>query len=135
MQVTTDSTIPYERSSRTKRGRSVKIFLFAWILLIALGIAAAYKYSNELKQDLLQQLQHDNQQQMTLLKSDYEQKFTELSSQVAELNSKVQSFNELLTFTKDNATNKTDNSNQLYTQLNEVKQQLTNLQKKMDLLK
>jgi uncharacterized protein HemX len=135
MQTVTNSTIPNHLPSRTTRGRTAKVFLLIWILLIALGIAAAYKYSNELKQDLLYQLQHENQQQMTLLKSDYQLKFTELSVQVEELNSKVQSFNELLTFTKDNATNKTDNSNKLYTQLNEVKQQLTNLQKKMDLLK
>ncbi|OAB48217.1 hypothetical protein PBAT_00830 [Paenibacillus antarcticus] len=124
----------YERP-KTKRGPSVKAFLLLWIMLISIGITAAYMYSNELKQDMLQQLQNENQQQMTLLKTEYELKLTELSAQVEELNSKVQSFNELLTFTKDNATTKTDNSNKLYTQLNEVKKQLDTLQKKMDLLK
>ncbi len=136
MPSSTDATTnPYSERSKTKRGPSVKAFLLLWILLIGIGITTAYIYSNELKQDLLQQLQKENQQQMTLLKTEYEQNLTELSAQVEELNSKVQSFNELLTFTKDNATSKTDNSNKLYTQLNEVKKQLDTLQKKMDLLK
>lgn len=135
MQSSTDATTPYNGRSQTKRGRTLKVFFLLWILLIGLGITAAYKYSNELKRDMLQQLQSENQQQMSLLKTEYEQKFTELSAQVEEMNSKVQSFNELLTFTKDNATSKTDNSNKLYTQLNEVKNQLDTLQKKMDLLK
>ncbi|OAB39112.1 hypothetical protein PMSD_04045 [Paenibacillus macquariensis subsp. defensor] len=134
MAMPTSTDTNYERS-KTKRGPSVKAFLLLWIVLIGTGITAAYIYSNVLKQDMLQQLQKENQQQMTLLKTEYELNLTELSAQVAELNSKVQSFNELLTFTKDNATTKTDNSNKLYTQLSEVKKQLDTLQKKMDLLK
>lgn len=135
LQSSTDYPAPYNERRTAKRKPSVKVFLLLWILLIGIGITASYLYSNELKKDMLQQLQADNRQQMTLLKAEYVQRFTELSSQVEVLNSKVQSFNELLTFTKDNATSKTDNSNKLYTQLNEVKTQLNTLQKKMDLLK
>ncbi|GAB6988399.1 uroporphyrinogen-III C-methyltransferase [Paenibacillus pini] len=135
MQSSTETSKPYRASTNTRKGPSVKWVLLVWIVLIGLGISAAYWYSNHMKQDMLQQLQADNRQQISILKKSYEAKLTTLSAEVQELENKVQSFNELLTFTKDNATNKTDNSNKLYTQLSEVKKQLNTLQKQMDLLK
>lgn len=135
MQTNLENEPSYQPRSRTPKSPSVKVFLLVWILLIALGVAAAYYYSNHLKQEMVLQLQRETETQMTLLRTEYETQFQQLSQQVGELENKVQAFNELLTFTKDNATSETDNSNKLYTQLSEVKKQLNTLEKKMELLK
>lgn len=103
--------------------------------MIGLGFYAVYSYTNHLKEQVLNELGTQSQQQLTVLKTDYESRIAVLSDQVKELQNTVQTFNELLTFTKDNASNKTDNSNKLYTQLSEVRKQLAALQKEMDLLK
>ncbi|MDO7907354.1 hypothetical protein Q5741_13155 [Paenibacillus sp. JX-17] len=132
---TDPSSTPYVRRSTNKNGSSVRLFLIFWVILIGLGVFATYLYSNHLKQEMLQEVQSQTNQQIAALKADYEKQLKALSQQIEGLQGKVQSFNELLTFTKDNASNKTDNSNKLYTQLNEVKQQLDILQKKMELLK
>ncbi|GIO62238.1 hypothetical protein J43TS9_38120 [Paenibacillus cineris] len=135
LQTSTGPSAPFGNQPKREKQPSVKFVLLIWILLIVLGIGAAYLYSNHVKQEMINQLQASTENQMNDLKKSYEAQFNELAGQVKELESKVQSFNELLTFTKDNATSKTDNSNKLYTQLNEVKKQLDTLQKKMDLLK
>lgn len=109
--------------------------LFTWILLIALGATVTFLYSSYMKKSMLEQLNLQMNNQMTIIKDDYAAKLGELSGQIKELESKVQTFNELLTFTKDNSSDKTDNSNKLYSQLNDVKQQLAKLQSQMDLLK
>lgn len=103
--------------------------------MIALGVYAVYSYTNHLKDQVLSELGAQSQQQLTIVKTDYESKIAVLSEQVKELQSTVETFNELLTFTKDNASSKTDSSNKLYTQLSEVKKQLDALKKEMDLLK
>ncbi|NWL88360.1 MULTISPECIES: hypothetical protein [unclassified Paenibacillus] len=121
--------------SRKKRRPSVKMILLTWILLIALGVTAAYLYSNHLKDSMIAQMNLEIQTRTDAMKTDYTTQLSALSAEIQELNSKVEAFNELLTFTKDNSSNKTDNSNKLYSQLNEVKEQLAALQKKMDLLK
>ncbi|MNJ32629.1 hypothetical protein D3C77_272990 [compost metagenome] len=121
--------------SRRNRRPSVKMVLFTWILLIALGTTVTFLYSNYMKKSMLEQLNLQMNNQMTIIKDDYAAKLGELSAQIKELESKVQTFNELLTFTKDNTSDKTDNSNKLYSQLNDVKQQLAKLQSQMDLLK
>lgn len=135
MQPLAESTRVHSRRSAERSGSSVKWFLLFWILMIAIGVYAVYSYSNHLKDQVLSELGAQSQQQLTVLKTDYESKIAVLSEQVKELQSTVQTFNELLTFTKDNASNKTDNSNKLYTQLSEVKKQLDTLKKEMDLLK
>lgn len=131
------STEPMSDSvpSRKKRRPSVKMILLTWILLIALGVTAAYLYSNHLKDSMITQMNLEIQTRTEAMKTDYTTQLSALSAEIQELNSKVEAFNELLTFTKDNSSNKTDNSNKLYSQLNEVKEQLAALQKKMDLLK
>ncbi|MNE61689.1 hypothetical protein D3C80_1569170 [compost metagenome] len=103
--------------------------------MTGLGVYAVYSYTNYLKQQVLSELSAQSQQQLTVLKTDYESRIAVLSEEVKELQNTVQTFNELLTFTKDNASSKTDNSNKLYTQLSEVKKQLDALKKEMDLLK
>ncbi|MNZ78764.1 hypothetical protein D3C78_973510 [compost metagenome] len=119
---------------RTKRP-SVKMVLLTWFLLIAVGVASAYLYSNYLKRSMLEQLDASWQTRVVAMQEDYTSQLAALSAQVKDLQSKVESFNELLEFTKDNSSDKSDNSNKLYSQLSEVKKQLTQLQKQMDLLK
>lgn len=123
------------REASSRRGPKARWFWMFWIVFIALGVAAAYSYSNHLKQEMLTQLQEDTHRELSALKTQYDSRFTELSQQVDEMQSKVQSFNELLTFTKDQASGKTDNSNKLYSQLNEVKEELKKLEQKLELLK
>ncbi|MGN7761015.1 hypothetical protein [Paenibacillus sp. 22594] len=135
MQPLAESTPIHSRSSSARSRSSVKWFLLFWILMIGLGFYAVYSYTNHLKEQVLSELGTQSQQQLTVLKTDYESRIDVLSQQVKDLQNTVQTFNELLTFTKDNASNKTDNSNKLYTQLNEVRKQLAALQKEMDLLK
>jgi len=136
MQSSTESSPVHSRRTTTAaKGSSVKWFLLFWVLLIGLSVYAVYSYTNHLKDQVLNQLSQQSQQQLATLKSDYEGKIAVLSAEVQELQSTVQSFNELLTFTKDNASEKTDNSNKLYTQLSEVRKQLEALKKEMDLLK
>jgi sensor domain CHASE-containing protein len=135
MQPLAESTRVHSHRSATKSGPSVKWFLLFWILMIALGVYAVYSYAGHLKDQVLSELGAQSQQQLTIVKTDYESKIAVLSEQVKELQSTVETFNELLTFTKDNASSKTDSSNKLYTQLSEVKKQLDALKKEMDLLK
>lgn len=135
MQPLAESTPVHSRRTAARNGPSVKWFLLFWILMIGLGVYAVYSYTNHLKQQVLSELSAQSQQQLTVLKTDYESRIAVLSEEVKELQNTVQTFNELLTFTKDNASNKTDNSNKLYTQLSEVKKQLEALKKEMDLLK
>ncbi|MFC3749215.1 hypothetical protein [Paenibacillus sp. GCM10012306] len=135
MQPLAESTPIQSRRTAARNGSSVKWFLLFWVVMIGIGVYAVYSYTNHLKQQVLSQLSAQSQQQLTVLKTDYESKIAALSDEVKELQSTVQTFNELLTFTKDNASAKTDNSNKLYTQLSEVRKQLDALKKEMDLLK
>lgn len=135
MQPLAETSPVRSRSTTARKGPSVKWFLLFWIMMIGLGVYAVYSYTNHLKQQVLNELSTQSQQQLTVLKTDYEAKIAALTDEVKELQNTVQSFNELLTFTKDNANAKTDNSNKLYTQLNEVSKQLEALKKEMDLIK
>lgn len=136
MQSSTElSPVHSRRASSMRNGPSVKWFLLFWVLMIGVSVYAVYSYTSHLKEQVLNQLSLQSQQQLNMIKTDYEGKIAVLSSEVQELQSTVQSFNELLTFTKDNASQKTDNSNKLYTQLSEVRKQLDTLKKELDLLK
>lgn len=135
MQPLAETSPVRSRSTTARNYSSVKWFLLFWIMMIGLGVYAVYSYTNHLKQQVLTELSTQSQQQLTVLKTDYEAKIAVLSEEVKELQNTVQSFNELLTFTKDNASAKTDNSNKLYTQLSEVSKQLEALKKEMDLIK
>jgi hypothetical protein len=135
MQPLAETSTVHSRRTVARSGPSVKWFLLFWIMMIGLSVYAVYSYTNHLKQQVLSELSTQSQQQLTVLKTDYESKITALSEEVRELQNTVQSFNELLTFTKDNASAKTDNSNKLYTQLSEVSKQLEALKKEMDLIK
>ncbi|AIQ22863.1 hypothetical protein NYE25_29265 [Paenibacillus sp. FSL E2-8871] len=135
MQPLAETSPVHSRRAAVRSGPSVKWFLLFWIVMIGIGVYAVYSYTNHLKQQVLSELSNQSQQQLTVLKTDYESKIAVLTEEVKELQNTVQSFNELLTFTKDNASAKTDNSNKLYTQLSEVSKQLEALKKEMDLIK
>ncbi|MBY3622545.1 hypothetical protein HGO21_23785 [Acinetobacter sp. CUI P1] len=135
MQPLAETSPVHSRRAAVRNGPSVKWFLLFWIVMIGIGVYAVYSYTNHLKQQVLSELSTQSQQQLTVLKTDYESKIAVLTEEVKELQNTVQSFNELLTFTKDNASAKTDNSNKLYTQLSEVNKQLEALKKEMDLIK
>ncbi|MEK5057739.1 hypothetical protein ACFSVM_04940 [Paenibacillus shunpengii] len=132
---TDENTSHHTRQAARRSKRSVRLFLVLWIIIIALGAAAAYLYSNHLREQMVLEIQTYNDQQLMAVKQEYQTQLDKISSELVSLQEQVQTFNELLTFTKDNAGNTTDNSNQLYSELREVKQQLDTLQKKMDLLK
>ncbi|MFC7681101.1 hypothetical protein [Paenibacillus sp. GCM10028914] len=134
LETETIPTYP-SRESASRKGPKARWFWMFWFIFIALGVFAAYSYSNHLKEEMVTQLQHDTQAELAALKTQYDLRFNELSQQMNEMQSKVESFNELLTFTKDQASGKTDNSNKLYSQLNEVKKELKKLQQNMELLK
>ena len=135
MQPLAETSPVHSRRAAVRSGPSVKWFLLFWIVMIGIGVYAVYSYTNHLKQQVLSELSNQSQQQLTVLKTDYESKIAVLTEEVKELQNTVQSFNELLTFTKDNASAKTDNSNKLYTQLSELSKQLESLKKEMDLIK
>ncbi|AJY77487.1 hypothetical protein VN24_04020 [Paenibacillus beijingensis] len=125
--------------ARRSRRRSPVPFLIAWIVIIMMGTAGAWLYSEHMKQQITAQIEAQTARQIAAMENNYEQRIKELdagySSQIAKLQSEVDSLNELLTFTKDNASNKTDNSNKLYTQLSQVQKQLDELKRKLDMLK
>lgn len=134
LETETQSSYP-SRETSPRKGPKARWFWIFWIVFIGAGAAAAYSYSNHLKEEMIIQLQQDTRKEIASLKAQYDSRFAELAQQINEIDSKVQTFNELLTFTKDQASGKTDNSNKLYSQLNEVKQQLDKLEKKLELLK
>ncbi|WP_310549737.1 hypothetical protein [Paenibacillus glufosinatiresistens] len=135
MQPSTEPSGVYPRRNTARNGSSVKWFLLFWVLVIAAGSYGTYRYTHQLKSQVLEQLTVQSQQQLAAVQADYDRKLSALTAEIGELQTQVQTFNELLTFTKDNANAKTDNSNKLYTQLAEVRKQLDALKKEMDLLK
>lgn len=125
----------HTRQAASKNKRSVRTFLILWVFIILLGVCLAYFYSNHLKQQMVQEMKTYTNEQLSVIKQDYQKQMAEIAAEITAIQKQVGTFNELLTFTKDNAGNTSDNSNQLYTELREVKKQLDTLQKKMDLLK
>ncbi|MEC0228637.1 hypothetical protein [Paenibacillus alba] len=139
IETTTANSFP-RASKATKAGRKTYVYLFVgWVMLIAIGVAAAMMYTEHLKQQIATDIAQQTQQQLQVIQQDYQQQVTGLkdsvSTEMKALQTKVDSLNELLAFTKDSANSKTDNSNQLYTQLAEVKKKLDELQKNLDVLK
>lgn len=126
--------VPQRHRAKSKGVRPAWFLVF-WAVMIAIGVASAYYYSQHMKQSMLEQLDAQTATQLQQVQAAYEKQLKEMDAKLDQMQSKVDSFNELLTFTKDNTSNKTDNSNKLYTQLDEVKKQLNELKKKMDLLK
>ncbi|MNH90493.1 hypothetical protein D3C73_430340 [compost metagenome] len=123
----------------TKVRRKTYLFLFmSWVLLITGGIYGAKLYTENLQQQIANDIASQTQVQLKVIQDDYSKQVTELkdkvSSDMIKLQSKVDSLNQLLAFTKDSANSKTDNSNLLYTQLAEVKLKLEELQKNLEVL-
>jgi hypothetical protein len=125
--------------SPTHRKKTYKFLIFAWIMLVGMGLTGAYYYTNYLKDQLAADLARQNQAQLQAIQADYQMQLEDLKTKVNEemagMQAKVEQLNQLLAFTKDNASTKVDNSNQLYTQLAEVKKKLEELKKNLDVLK
>jgi hypothetical protein len=123
----------------TQRKKKYKLFIFAWIMLVGMGLTGAYYYTNYLKTQLTADLAQQNHNQLQIIQADYQKQLGDLKASVNQemvvLEGKVEQLNQLLAFTKDNANSKVDNSNQLYSQLAEVKKKLEELQKNLDVLK
>jgi hypothetical protein len=123
----------------THRKKTYRFLIFAWIMLVGMGLTGAYYYTNYLKKQLVDDLARQNQAQLQTIQTDYQTQLQDLKTNVNQeiegLQGKVERLNQLLAFTKDNASTKVDNSNQLYTQLAEVKKKLEELQKNLDVLK
>ncbi|SEO16629.1 hypothetical protein [Paenibacillus sp. OV219] len=136
----TRSAASYERNRQTrKKGLSVPLFLFIWVLLIGSGLLGTIWYAGKLKQNLTDQVNLQTAQQITAMQADYKKQLDELTTnfngELGKIQSKVDALNELLEFSKDNMSSKTDNSNKLYSQIAEVKKQLNELKKSLDVLK
>jgi uncharacterized protein HemX len=141
MQIETTTANSFPRASKaTKAGKKTYVYLFVgWVMLIAIGVAAAMMYTEHLRQKIAADIAQQTQQQLQVVQQDYQKQVTQLKDSVTTdmkaLQTKVDSLNELLAFTKDSANSKTDNSNQLYTQLADVTKKLEELQKNLDVLK
>ncbi|MBP1962350.1 peptidoglycan hydrolase CwlO-like protein [Paenibacillus aceris] len=141
MQIESTTANSFPRAGKaTKTGRKTYVYLFlGWVMLIAIGVAAAMLYTEHLRQKITTDIAQQTQQQLQVVQQDYQKQVSQLKDSVSTdmkaLQTKVDALNELLAFTKDSANSKTDNSNQLYTQLAEVKKKLEELQKNLDVLK
>jgi len=141
MPIETTAANSFPRASKTtKAKRKTYVYLFlGWVMLIAIGVAAAMLYTEHLRQKIATDIAQQTQQQLQAVQEDYQKQVAQLKDSVTTdmtaLQKKVDSLNELLAFTKDSANSKTDNSNQLYTQLADVKKKLDELQKNLDVLK
>ena len=128
-----------DTTPRRTSKKSVVPFVLLWLLLIGAGVAGTVWYTDQQREQVSEQLQHETAKQIEAMQRDYSGRLDKLESeyaaQMAALSSKVDTLNELLTFTQDNASDKTDNSNELYTQISELKKQLDQLKKELDLLK
>ncbi|AZN40060.1 hypothetical protein [Paenibacillus albus] len=136
----TRSAASHERNRQTrKKGLSVPLFLFFWVLLIGSGLLGTIWYTDKLKQNLTDQVNQQTAQQISAMQADYKKQMQELTTnfngELGKIQSKVDALNELLEFSKDNMSSKTDNSNKLYSQIAEVKKQLSELKKSLDVLK
>ncbi|NOU99973.1 hypothetical protein [Paenibacillus planticolens] len=141
MQIETTTANSFPRAAKaTRNGRKTYVYLFlGWVMLIAIGVAAAMLYTEHLRQKIATDIAQQTQQQLQIVQQDYQKQVSELKDSVSTdmkaMQTKVDALNELLAFTKDSANSKTDNSNQLYTQLADVKKKLDELQKNLDVLK
>ncbi|SDN25404.1 hypothetical protein SAMN04487897_102288 [Paenibacillus sp. yr247] len=139
IETTTANSFP-RASKAAKVGKKTYVYLFVgWVMLVAIGVAAAMLYTEHLRQKIATDIAQQTQQQLQVVQQDYQKQVNQLKDSVTTdmkaLQTKVDSLNELLAFTKDSANSKTDNSNQLYTQLADVKKKLDELQKNLDVLK
>lgn len=128
---------------RTNKSKSVKprtyFFLFMiWTLLVAFGILGAKLYTDQLKEQIAQDIARQTEAQLLAANEDYQKQIAQLketlTADMAKMQTKIDSINELLAFTKDSANSKTDNSNQLYTQLTDIRKKLDELKKNLDAL-
>jgi hypothetical protein len=139
LEVVSKENLTRNVQTSTHRKKTYRLLIFAWIMLVGMGLTGAYYYTNFLKDQLVADLGRQNQAQLQTIQADYQMQLEDLkvnvNQEMAGLQTKVEQLNQLLAFTKDNASTKVDNSNQLYTQLAEVKKKLVELQKNLDVLK
>lgn len=129
---------PGKPGKQTKTRRTYLALFLTWAILVTSGVFIAMLYTERLKQQIAADIAKQTQEQLSVIKNDYETQVTRLKEDVAAnmtaLQSKVDSLNDLLIFAKDSANSKTDNSNLLYTRLNELRKQLDDLQRQLDVL-
>lgn len=127
------------KPSRAKRFALWALFFIVWAGLVGGGMYSSYIYIEQVKADLIAEVNARNEQQLEALKEDYEKQISILKEDIASSFSKIEaevtSLNELLIFAKDSADKDFDSSNQLYTQLNRLEEQLNQLKQNMELLK
>lgn len=115
------------------------VFVLCWAALIGGGIYGSYYYLEQVKADLIAEVDARNAVQLESLRQDYESQIALFKEQVTQsfsrIEAEVTSLNELLIFTRDSANQDFDSSNQLYTQLNRLEEQLNQLKKNMEVLK
>ena len=98
----------------------------------------SYVYLEQIKADLIAEVNDRNEQQLETLRQEHHAQITLLTEEVEEnlalIQDEVTSLNELLIFTRDSTANDFDSSNQLYSQLTRLEQQLSELKKNLEIL-
>lgn len=128
-------------TSKVKKKKNItyRVFFTIWIILILSGIAAAFFYTQLLKQQITSDITHQTNEQLKQVKANYQEQLTllqtDVQARIGQLEAKVNSLSEQLSFTSDATNTKTDSSNSLYTQLAELRKQLDELKANLDVLK
>jgi peptidoglycan hydrolase CwlO-like protein len=125
--------------SKVKKKSTYRVFFTIWVILILSGIAAAFFYTQLLKNQIVNDISRQTDQQLKQIQANYQEQLTllqtDVQAKISQLEAKVNTLSELLAFTSDSSTPQTDNSNQLYTQLTELRAQLDELKASLEVLK
>lgn len=136
---------PLHNKKRQRSGASLTkklavwfLFFVCWSVFIGLGFFGAYYYIEQVKADIIAQVNERNDLQLENLKQEYEQQIAVLKEEImqnfTQIEAEVTSLNELLIFTRDSANSDFDNSNQLYSQLQQLEEQLNQLKQNLEVL-
>lgn len=144
LNLSTETSPSYSRKhSRSKPNLAKRIvigilFIIVWAGLVAGGMYGSYVYLEQIKADLIAEVNDRNEQQLETLRQEHHAQITLLKEEVEEnlalIQAEVSSLNELLIFTRDSAATDFDSSNQLYSQLTRLEQQLSELKKNLEIL-
>lgn len=125
-------------ASKVKKKGTYRIFFTIWIILILSGIAAAFFYTQLLKNQIVNDISRQTEQQLKQIQTNYQEQLsllqTDVQAKISQLEAKVNSLSELLAFSSDSSNPQSD-TNQLYTQLTELRAQLDELKASLEVLK